>query len=453
VPCGRVPWETGRSGTAGRASADGDISILLDGATDKQNLSLLIQLRWVAVVGQVVTIAFVRKSLGIPLPLVQLAYVIAFLVCLNLFSLVVQLYRRESVSNTELFFAMLLDVAALTVQLYLTGGAVNPFISLYLLQVILGAVLLDAWSTWALVLITSVCFLALTRVYNDIFVQLDPAQFAWLRLEGTFISFALSASLLVIFVTRINRNLRARDARLASLRQQSIEEDHIVRLGLLASGAAHELGTPLATLSVILNDWQHMPEINASSEFSQELREMQSQLDRCKTIVSGILMSSGEARGEGTLRTTVNEFVDGLISEWRVSRSPTYFDYSNKFEPDIEIVSDTALKQVIFNLLDNAFEASPHLVAVRVVRKDDALVVTVSDRGKGFSPEMLAEFGKPYRSSKGRPGGGLGLFLVVNVVRKLGGVVTAENAEIGGAEVTLTLPVASLSPEEENDVG
>lgn len=393
-----------------------------------------------------------RKSLGIQLPLVQLAYVIAFLVCLNLFSLV-QLYRRESVSNTELFFALLLDVAALTVQLYLTGGAINPFISLYLLQVILGAVLLDAWSTWALVLITSICFLALTRVYNDIFLQLDVVQFAWLRLEGTFISFALSASLLVIFVTRINGNLRARDARLASLRQQSIEEDHIVRLGLLASGAAHELGTPLATLSVILNDWQHMPEINASPEFSQELREMQSQLDRCKTIVSGILMSSGEARGEGTIRTTVREFMDELVAEWRSSRSPRYFDYANKFEPDMEIVSDIALKQVIFNLLNNAFEASPGLVGVRVSRKDDALVVTVDDRGPGFTPEMLAEFGKPYRSSKGRPGGGLGLFLVVNVARKLGGVVTAENTEIGGAEVTLTLPVASLSPEEKSDVG
>ena len=80
-------------------------------------------------------------------------------------------------------------------------------------------------------------------------------------------------------------------------------------------------------------------------------------------------------------------------------------------------------------------------------------MVTVDDRGPGFTPEMLAEFGKPYRSSKGRPGGGLGLFLVVNVARKLGGVVTAENAEIGGAEVTLTLPVASLSPEETSDVG
>jgi two-component system, sensor histidine kinase RegB len=391
-------------------------------------------------------------KLGIQLPLENLAAVIAFLICLNLFSLL-RLYWRQPVSNTELFFALLLDVAALTVQLYLTGGAVNPFVSLYLLQVILGAVLLDAWSTWALVLITAMCFIALRGVYNDIFVQFDPIEFAHLRIDATFISFGLSATLLVIFVTRINRNLRARDARLASLRQQSIEEDHIVRLGLLASGAAHELGTPLATLSVILNDWQHMPEINASAEFSQELREMQSQLDRCKTIVSGILMSSGEARGEGTIRTTVREFMDELVSEWRASRSPKYFDYTNKFDPDMEIVSDTALKQVIFNLLNNAFEASPGLVGVRVSREHDALVVKVDDRGPGFAPEMLEEFGKPYRSSKGRPGGGLGLFLVVNVVRKLGGAVTAENAEIGGAEVTLTLPVASLSPEEKSDAG
>ena len=221
-------------------------------------------------------------------------------------------------------------------------------------------------------------------------------------------------------------------------------------MGLLASGAAHELGTPLATLSVILNDWQHMPTLKETPELSQEIREMQLQVDRCKTIVSGILMSSGEARGEGTLRTTVNAFLDGLAAEWRASRSPRRFDYTNAFGQDEAIVSDTALKQVIFNLFDNALEASPNLVRVGVRRTDGDLVITVTDEGPGFSAEMLAEFGKPYRSSKGRPGGGLGLFLVVNVVRKLGGLVAAENAAGRGAIVTLRLPLASLSPRASN---
>ncbi len=214
-----------------------------------------------------------------------------------------------------------------------------------------------------------------------------------------------------------------------------------MRMGLLASGAAHELGTPLATLSVILNDWQHMPSLNETPELSQEIAEMQLQVDRCKTIVSGILMSSGEARGEGTLRTSVNTFFDTLAEEWQTIRSPSRFDYTNAFGDDAVIVSDATLKQVIYNLFDNALEASPKLVRARVARIDDNIVLTVSDQGPGFSGEMLASFGKPYQSSKGRPGSGLGLFLVVNVIRKLGGLVTAENAPSGGAVVTLTLPL------------
>jgi two-component system, sensor histidine kinase RegB len=399
----------------------------------------------------VVTILVVHFWFEIALPLTQLAIVVAFLIGLNIVSLLRYRYRNI-VSNTELFLALLLDVAALTVQLYLTGGPANPFVSLYLLQVTLAAVLLDAWSTWALVIIASGCFAWLTAFHRDIFFlsREHGGDFAWMHIEGTFICLMLSATLLVLFITRINRNLRARDAHLASLRQQSAEEDLIVRMGLLASGAAHELGTPLATLSVILNDWQHMPSLEGATELSEEIAEMQLQVDRCKTIVSGILMSSGEARGEGTFRTTVNAFLDGLAAEWRASRSPQRFDYTNAFGPDVAIVSDSTLKQVVFNLFDNALEASPNVVRVGVGRTDGDLVITVTDEGPGFSAEMLTGFGKPYRSSKGRPGGGLGLFLVVNVVRKLGGLVVAENAASRGAIVTLTLPLASLSPRGSN---
>jgi two-component system, sensor histidine kinase RegB len=355
--------------------------------------------------------------------------------------------RQENVSNTQLFLALLLDVAALTVQLYLSGGAANPFVSLYLLQVTLGAVLLNAWSTWILVLVTSGCFVLLTQVYEPVFSQhLHDREFLGLHIEGMFVCFLLSAVLLVLFIARINRNLRARDAHVARLRQQAAEEDHIVRMGLLASGAAHELGTPLATLSVILNDWQHTPELERASELQHEIAEMQAQVERCKSIVSGILLSSGEVRGEGALRTTVKTFMDELATEWRAARSPRRFHYVNIFGGDESVISDTVLKQAIFNLLDNALEASPDFVMVEVGRVNDDLVITVQDEGPGFSAEMLAALGKPYQSSKGRSGGGLGLFLVVNVVRKLGGVISARNGEVKGAIVTLTLPLASLLP-------
>lgn len=405
------------------------------------------QLRWLAVGGQVATILFVQLVLGIALPLPQMAAVVVFLAGLNIVSLL-RYRRRGAISNAELFLELLLDVAALTIQLHLSGGATNPFISLYLLQVILGAVLLDAWSVWALVAITSGCFVWLTVSYRPMALpHAHGGELLNLHIQGMFLCFVLAASLLVFFVTRIQRNLRARDDRLAALRQQSAEEDHIVRMGLLASGAAHELGTPLSTLSVILGDWRAVPALAADSELAADMAEMQGQLDRCKAIVSRILLSSGDARGEGTIRTTVRDFVGDVVEEWRETRSPEMLDYVDTFAPDAPIISDAALEQVICNVFDNALEASPRWLRVALAREDEMVAITVSDAGPGFPPDILAEFGKPYRSSKDRPGGGLGLFLVVNVVRKLGGTVLAGNRAEGGARVTLRLPLAALAPE------
>ncbi len=108
-------------------------------------------------------------------------------------------------------------------------------------------------------------------------------------------------------------------------------------------------------------------------------------------------------------------------------------------------MSDTALKQAIVNVLDNAFEASPDWVRFEVGRDAGLLLLSITDRGPGFAPEILGGIGTPYRSSKGRQGGGLGLFLVANVVRKLGGRVAAANRLGGGAVVTLSLPLAALA--------
>jgi two-component system sensor histidine kinase RegB len=112
------------------------------------------------------------------------------------------------------------------------------------------------------------------------------------------------------------------------------------------------------------------------------------------------------------------------------------------------------LKQTICNVLDNAADASPAWMEISAERRDEALLIVVRDRGPGFSAEMLANLGKPYSSTKGKLGGGLGLFLVVNVMRKLGGDIAARNLGQGGAEVVLTLPLASLAlPERTVDVG
>ena len=422
-------------------------------ATGLKNMQQLIQLRWIAVVGQVATIAVVHFGFGIRLPLEPMFAALGFLTIFNLVSLW-RWDRHEDVTDMELFVALLADVGTLTVQLYLSGGVTNPFIFLFLLQVCLGAVLLGPRHTRILIAVTVCCFIGLILYHRPLPIPQDSGGgLGSPYVQGLLICFVLNAALLAIFIARIHRNLRARDARLADLRQRAAEEEHIVRMGLLASGAAHELGTPLATLSVILGDWQRMQPFAADLELRQEIEEMQAQLARCKAIVSGILLSAGEARGEAPVHTTVRHFLDGLVAEWEASRPVGALAYTNDFGDDVPIVSDSALKQTLCNVLDNALEASPRWVGLAAARDGDWLVLTVTDAGPGFAPEMLAQLGKPYQSSKGRPGGGLGLFLVTNVARTLGGSVSARNRPEGGAAVTLRLPLSALTLEEAPDHG
>lgn len=416
------------------------------GSGRQANMQQLIQLRWLAVIGQLLTIAFSHFVFMMALPLVPMLTVVAALVCFNLFSAWRWRVQRSDgdhdASNRDLFLSLLVDVFALTALLYFSGGASNPFSSLYLLQIVLGAAILEAGSLWTLIAVSSACFAALTFAYHPL--ALLPNGLPDRYMQGMLVCYAINAALLGLFVTHINRKQRERDARFAELRQRALEEEHIVRMGLLASGAAHELSTPLATMAVILGDWQRMPALRVAPEVQEDMEEMQRQLKRCKSIVTGILLSAGEARGEAPEETTVSLFLDELVEDWRATRMPRSFEYHNTFGDDLPIVSDEALKQTLCNVLDNALEASPHWVRLKVARSQDALVLAISDAGPGFPEEMLENIGKPYQSSKGKAGAGLGLFLVVNVIRTLGGTVAARNSDSGGAIVTLTLPLAAL---------
>ncbi|GAY21126.1 MULTISPECIES: ATP-binding protein [Sphingobium] len=418
-------------------------------AAGRKNLALLVQLRWLAIAGQLITILAVHFIMGIRLPIAPMLLIAGMAILMNGLSFGA-LRKRTDVSHAELFLSLLFDVLLLTAQLYLSGGATNPFISLYLVQVALGAVLLDRWSIWGIVFVSALCAGLLALHYRplDLNGALEGHLFD-LHIVGTWICLTMIAVLLVLFVLPVTRNLQARDAYLARLRQQAAEEEHIVRMGLLASGAAHELGTPLSQLAVVLGDWRHMPEITAHPPLVEEVAEMQAAVQRCKEIVTGILLSSGEARGEAPEVTNVRDFIEGIAMEWRRANPgmPLRCDFGPHDYP--RIVADPVIRQAIGNLLDNAREAGATYIDLLAGRDSSSLNIAVRDNGSGFSEAMLEDFGKPYRSSKGKEGHGLGLFLVVNVVRKLGGSVSASNGADGGALILLRLPLGTVALEEE----
>ncbi len=419
--------------------------------TGLRNMQQLIQLRWIAVVGQLVTILVVHYGIGIALPLHSMLCVLAALSAFNLAS---HLWwrKRVQVSNAALLAGLLVDVASLTLQLYLSGGITNPFVFLFLLQVALGTVLLRSSASWILAAATGLCVAALIMLPTPITIDAHPGEgMADHYVQGLLICFLLLDALLVVFIGRIGGILRERDARLAELRQRAAEEEHIVRMGLLASGAAHELGTPLSTLSVILGDWRHLPSFASDAELAHDVEEMQMQVARCKAIVTNILLTAGKTRGESPVETTLHALLDDMAEEWRTLRNASGFHYTRRCADDPRIVSDAGLRQMVFNVLDNALEVSHGWVSLDAHCRDGELVIDISDAGPGFAPDVLDRLGTPYNSTKGRPGGGLGLFLSVNVARTLGGSLTAHNRRQGGTTVTLTLPLSAIALEERDD--
>lgn len=420
----------------------------LEALAGHKNMRQLIQLRWVAILGQVAIIGIVQFGLGVHLPLPPMLEVLA---CLIAFNVACQLrwHDHRFVSNRELFLSLTVDIAALTLQLYFSGGITNPFVFLYLMQIVLSTILLTFRAALIILGISIACVAGLVIFSRSLEIPMNhDLGFSSLYIQGTLVCFTLNALLLVFFMHRIRLNLHDRDEEISKMNFQAAEERHIIRMALLASGAAHELGTPLATLSVILGDWRRMPEILKSTVLQDDISEMQVQLQRCKSILTGVLLSAGEARGESSARTTMKVFFDSLVEEWKLSRRVVQFECVNGFdEDDVEVVSDTTIKQMLFNILNNALDSSPDWVKLEAFKEDGLLKFIVTDAGSGFAPDILAQFGNIYQSTKGHLGGGLGLFLVIKVANELGGGLSVRNLPTGGAEVILQIPATSIQLE------
>ena len=433
----------------------------IEQGTLRKNLLQLIHLRGMAFYGQLATILIVYYGFNLVIRIGEMLWVTAGLVAFNLWAL----YRYKSkarIGDFELFAGLMVDVLAFSAQLYLSGGTSNPFILLYLLPVIIGAVLLKPLHAWVIAASTLIFYAVLS-----FFRQSYPAaheQHAGsasgfdMHVHGMMIAYAMAACLVVFFVSRITANLRTRDRELAQLQQQSAESAQIVRMGLLSAGAAHELGTPLTTLSVILRDWHDLSVPRKRADQLDDIRIMQAQLDRCKAIITGILSASGSARGEGAVSTSLVRFVTDAARDWQ-AQNPDIFVKVTIEVPDVPVAADRVMSLTLTHLLDNAVEAAGRDRAVYLTAgvEGDELTLTVEDEGPGFPADILARIGEPYLSTRDPPdrsGRGLGLFLGHNTLRVLGGALVASNrrddrGQVIGARVDLRLPLASIRLNDE----
>ena len=248
---------------------------------NRKNLLQLVLLRVFAIFGQIVTIFVAQNFLALQLPKAEMYNVISLLAVITLMSFYRYQYQKN-ITNRSLFFELIFDVLILTAQLYFSGGIFNPFISLFLLQVIIAAILLRAVFAWMIAAITIGCYVWLS--FNFIELNFAEENFFDIHLHGMLISYVIAAVLLLIFITRMAKNLR--------------EQQEFMRSAMLATAAAHDLGTPLNTISVVLEDWQKFEAPKFSPAMQKDVSLIESQVKRCKEAVSKILYASKSERLE-----------------------------------------------------------------------------------------------------------------------------------------------------------
>lgn len=404
-------------------------------------LRKLFWLRNVSIAGQVAAVLVAVRLLEIALPLVGLGLVIAALAGTNVLT-AWRLTKPQTAGDLEILGQLSVDVVLLTAVLYLSGGATNPFVSLYLLPLTIAATVLPLRHAVAMALLTVAAYTLLLFWYYPLGHDHSQHSGAFgLHVIGMWFNFLASAVLIAFFVTRMSESLRARDRELAAARERSLRDQQLVTLGTFAAGAAHELGTPLSTMAVIVRDMER--ERSADPRFIGDLSILREQVETCKKILTDLVDRAGRARAESARLVGLSELIDEAANRWRLmrpeSRLTTHLVGSGHVP---SIVVEETMVQALVSLLNNAADASPDRVELHCTWSAKEATLEIRDQGSGVSDSARFMAGRePYTEKPGR-GLGLGLLLANATVERLGGRIDLGNRKEGGASTRVTLPIA-----------
>jgi len=416
----------------------------------------LVYIRWVAVLGQLVSLLVVRYGLGFEFPLGWALAVVAASAVLNLVIMTRQpLGVRLGDRATALYLAY--DILQLSALLYLTGGLQNPFSVLVLAPVIVSATVLSRLSTIALGLLAGFAITALA-LWHLPFPWTD-GRFALpsIYVLGIWEALALGIVFTAAYVGSVSEEARRMSDALAATQMTLAREQRLSALGGLAAAAAHELGSPLSTIAVVAREMKReLPEDSALAEDVDLLIE---QSGRCRDILAGLSKQPEVDPGDPFARLPISAlaeaaaepFRDGPI-EMRILRPEQTSGAAGQAAGEIRepvVTRSPELLHGLGTLIENATQFARKAVEVEIAWSDERVTICVRDDGPGFAANVRDRLGEPYISSRDDEGHmGLGIFIATTLLRRTEAEITFVNSPKGGAEVAVAWNRGTMEGEE-----
>lgn len=410
-------------------------------------LDTLVRLRWLSIIGQTAAVLVVYFGLEFDLPIYACLSVIALSAWLNI-ALRIRFQQARRLEPSRAAWLLAFDIGQLAVLMYLTGGLDNPFSFFFAGPVLLSATALPARMTILLGLLAITCATLLIFFHEPLPWSEDYGPMPVLPnfyMIGVWFSIALAIFFISIYAWQISEESRQLINALAATELVLAREQHITQIDGLAAAAAHALGTPLSTISLIARELER--EIDPKSPHADDVRMLREQAQRCRDILAKL----NELQAEGVPFDGLP--LSNLLEE--VAEPHRHFGIAIDVklpagQPSPVAARNPAIVYGLGNLVENAVDFARERVEIAADWTADTVTVVVSDDGPGFAPEVISRIGEPYVRSRrlrrmyatGETGMGLGFFIAKTLLERTGAKLTFVNKALpeSGAVVAIRWP-------------
>ncbi|HYC18394.1 MAG TPA: ActS/PrrB/RegB family redox-sensitive histidine kinase [Pseudolabrys sp.] len=395
-------------------------------------LDTLVRLRWLAIIGQTTAVLVVYYGFDFELPIYACLAAIVLAAWLNV-ALRLRFHMTQRLEPDRAAWLLAFDIAELAVLLFLTGGLQNPFAFMFLGPVLLSATALPPRFTLLLGGFAVACATILVFVHYPLpWDSDDPLQLPPIYMMGVWLCILLAIGFIGVYAWQITEESRQLSDALAATELVLAREQHLSQLDGLAAAAAHELGTPLSTISVIAKELERA--IAPNAPHGDDVRLLREQATRCRDILAKLTELS--AGGEPFDRMRLTALIEEVVAPHR--NFGVAIDVTAPDDRSREPVGarNPAILYGLGNLLENAVDFAGDRVSVDAQWDEDSVGVTIGDDGPGFAPEILARIGEPYVTSRrhqqndtgDEPTGlGLGFFIAKTLLERSGATLLFEN--------------------------
>ena len=388
-------------------------------------LKNLINIRWIAIAGQLSAIIIVNFFLNITIPVFLCLLVIVISILINFLSLFPRT-RSNYLSENEAFYFLLYDTIQLAILLYLTGGIYNPFCLLLIAPVIISASYLKIsysvlLSLFSIIIVFCLSFFYIEINWHENFIA--PKLFT----NGLVLALIISIIFIAVYVYILANSSRKISKALNQTQIALINQKKVSEIGSLASAAVHELSTPLNTIFLVLGDLKKEKIIN--DNLKSEILLLETQANRCKEILLNLSKDPHNVTDTFLQKTTISNLVDLNFEKFLKSKNDLKININKlKINDEPLIKFSDEIMYGLGNIIQNAIEHARNSIDINISWNKEYIFISIKDDGKGFTNEILEKIGNPYISSKNNENNmGLGIFIAKNLIENIGGNMKCYN--------------------------